>query len=344
MKDYKFGLDTFGDITLKDDGTLDSVSQTIRNTVQHGILADEVGIDAIGIGEHHRSDYSVTSPDVLLTAIAAQTKNIHVGSAVTVLSSDDPVRVFQRFATLNAISEGRAEVTLGRGSFIESFPLFGYDLNDYDILFSEKVDLFMKLVNSNGEVVNWEGTHRKPLVNQPIHPQVEPFQTWIGVGGTPASIIRAANYDVALAIAIIGGLPHKFIPHTDLYRKRMEELGHARKPIAIHSPGHIADTDEQAQEEAYKAYKETYEKLGEERGWNNTVTPMQYQAEIKGGSLYIGSPETVAKRIAETLHVLDADRFDFKYATGFMKNSKLMKSIELYGTKVVPMVKDILNS
>lgn len=344
MKDYKFGLDTFGDLTTDDNGNVDDAAKTIRNTVEHGVLADEVGVDAFGIGEHHREDYSITSPDVVLTAIAAKTKNIHLGSAVTVLSSDDPIRVFQRFATLNAISEGRAEVTLGRGSFIESFPLFGYELSDYDMLFSEKVDLFMKLVNSKGVPVNWEGTHRKPLINQPIFPKIEEFQTWIGVGGTPSSIIRAANYDVPLAVAIIGGVPQKFIPHIELYHKRMEELGHSRKPVAIHSLGHIAETDEEAAEVAYLPYKTAFDAIGAERGWGSTITPIKYQAEINGGSLYIGSPETVAKRIATTMKSLDVDRFDMKYASGFLPHSKLMKSIELYGTKVVPMVKDMLNS
>lgn len=344
MDSVKFGLDTFGDVTLKDDGELNTVSQTIRDTVEQGILADQVGVDAIGIGEHHRDDYSVTSPDILLTAIASKTENIHVGSAVTVLSSDDPVRVFQRFATLNAISNGRAEVTLGRGSFIESFPLFGYKLEDYDVLFQEKFELFNELIKSGNTPVNWHGTHREPLINQPIFPQVEPFQTWIGVGGTPSSIVRAAAYNLPLAVAVIGGAPEKFIPHIMLYRDKLTEFGFEDNPVAVHSPGHIAETDEQAIEEAYLPYKETYDRIGSERGWGSTVNKIKYHSEIAGGSLYVGSPETVAKRIATTIQRLGVQRFDLKYATGNMPHSKLMKSIELYGTKVIPLVKDILNS
>lgn len=344
MDNVKFGLHTFGDITQEDNGELTSFSQTIRNTVEQGVLADSVNIDSLGVGEHHRDDYSVTSPDIILTAIAAKTENISLGSAVTVLSSDDPVRVFERFATLNAISNGRAEVTLGRGSFIESFPLFGYDLKDYDMLFSEKLDLFMKIVSNNGVDVTWEGTHRTPLKNQNIYPHVEPFKTWIGVGGTPASIIRAAQYGTPLAVAVIGGVPEKFIPHVQLYRTKLEEFGYNQQPVSIHSPGHIAETDEQAREEFYNSYKQTYEKLGQERGWNNTVTPMQFNAEVEGGSLYVGSPEKVAQRIATTIQRLGVQRFDLKYATGTMGHDKLMKSIQLYGEKVIPIVKDILNS
>lgn len=344
MDKYQFGLNTFGDVTVDVEGNIKPMSQVLRDTVEQGVLADQVGIDFIGIGEHHRDDYSVSAPDIVLTAIAARTENIHVGSAVTVLSSDDPIRVFQRFATLNAISNGRAEVIVGRGSFIESFHLFGYELKDYDVLFSEKVDLFMKLVNSEGEPISWEGTFRTPLENVTVYPTVEKFPAWIGVGGTPASIIRAAEYNAPLAVAIIGGVPEKFIPHVKLYRDKLDQFGFAQQPVAVHSPGHVAETDEQAQKEAYTSYKETYEKLGRERGWNNMVTPMQYMAEVQGGSLYVGSPETVAKRIAKTIQTLDVQRFDLKYATGNMPHEKLMDSINLYGTQVIPMVKDILNS
>ena len=343
MDEYQFGLNTFGDVTVDADGKIKPMSQVLKDTVEQGVLADKVGIDFIGIGEHHRDDYSVSAPDIVLTAIAAQTENIYVGTAVTVLSSDDPIRVFQRFATLNAISDGRAEVIVGRGSFIESFPLFGYELKDYDMLFSEKADLFMKLINSEGKPVSWEGTYRTPLKHVIVYPAVEKFTAWIGVGGTPASIIRAAEYNAPLAVAIIGGVPEKFIPHVKLYRDKLEQFGFTPQPVAVHSPGHVAKTDELAQEQAYKSYKETYEKLGRERGWTNTVTPMQYMADVNGGSLYVGSPETVAKRIAKTVQTLGVQRFDLKYATGTMPHEQLMESIELYGTEVIPMVKDILN-
>ena len=264
---FEFGLDTFGDITTGPDGQLLSHAQVIRNVIDEGVLADELGVYAFGVGEHHRPDFAVSAPEVVLAAIAGRTKRIHLGSAVTVLSSDDPIRVFQRFSTLNAASNGRAEVTLGRGSFTEFFPLFGFDLSQYEELFEEKLDLFSALVKS--DTVSWQGNTRPPLKNQRIFPPIEggPLKVWIGVGGSPESVVRAAHYDFPLALAIIGGDPARFKPFVDLYHRAFAQFGRPVKPIAVHSPGYVADTDAQAREEYWAGYKGMHDRIGGERGW-----------------------------------------------------------------------------
>lgn len=337
-----FGLDTFGDVTEHPDGRRQHPAQVIRDVVEQGVLADEVGVDAIGIGEHHRDDFAVTSPDVVLAAIAARTERILLGSAVTVLSSDDPVRVFERFSTLDAISQGRAEVTLGRGSFTESFPLFGYDLADYEVLFEEKLELFARL--RAGAPVTWHGTTRSPLVDQAVHPATEsgPLQTWVGVGGSPGSVLRAANHRLPLMLAIIGGDPARFAPLVDLYRRTLDELGADRLPVGVHSPGHIAATDEQARAELYPHFKANRDRIGAERGW-----PPMGRAEFEreagpDGSLYVGSPETVARKIARTVSTLGIERFDLKYSNGPMPHEQSMRAIERYGTVVIPRVRQLL--
>ncbi|MFC5386883.1 LLM class flavin-dependent oxidoreductase [Aquamicrobium segne] len=339
----ELGLDTFGDVTFDSDGQFLPQAQVIRNLIDQAVLADQTGIDFIGVGEHHRDDFAVSAPEVVLAGIAARTQRIRLGSAVTVLSSDDPIRVFQRFSTVDAISSGRAEVILGRGSFTESFPLFGFSLSDYETLFSEKLDLFAKLIKN--EPVSWQGTIRPPLNNQSVYPPLEngTLKTWIGVGGSPESVIRAARYQLPLMLAIIGGDPKRFRPFADLYRDALEQLKAPSLPIGVHSPGHISETDEQAREELWPSYKKMHDRIGSERGWG-PVSISAFNSEADMGSLYVGSPETVAKKIAATAKALGISRFDLKYSSGPMEHEKMMRSIELYGTRVIPMVRDMLAS
>ncbi len=263
---------------------------------------------------------------------------------MTVLSSDDPIRVFQRFSTVDALSSGRAEVILGRGSFTESFPLFGYELSKYEVLFSEKLDLFAELLK-NGPVT-WSGDLRPPLEGVVIHPPIENgrLKAWIGVGGSPESVVRSVQYRIPMMLAIIGGDPKRFRPFVDLYQRAQEQLGVDEKmPLGVHSPGHVADTDEQAQEELWPGYKAMHDRIGRERGWGPT-TRESFLNEVRHGSSYTGSPETVAKKIAATVKALGVDRFDMKYSSGTLGHDKMMRSIELFGTKVIPMARDILAS
>jgi probable LLM family oxidoreductase len=339
--ELELGLDTFGDVTTGADGTPLSHAQVIRHVIDEAVLADSLGIDFIGLGEHHRADFAVSSPEVVLAAIAARTKRIRLGSAVTVLSSDDPIRVFQRFATLDAVSNGRAEVILGRGSFTESFPLFGFELDQYETLFEEKLDLFAALLGQ--QAVTWRGTLRPPLHNQRVFPPIETgtLKTWIGVGGSPESVVRAARYGLPLMLAIIGGEPNRFAPYVDLYHRALDQLGKPVLPIGVHSPGYVADSDQQAREELWPDYKKMRDRIGAERGW----PPMQraeFDREAATGSLYVGSPETVARKIASTARALGLARFDLKYSAGGLSHEKLMRSIDLYGNKVIPLVRKLL--
>ena len=338
----KFGLDTFGDMQHDDAGNLISAGQTIRNVIELGVLADSLGLDNFNVGEHHRDDFAVSAPDSVLAGLATVTKKIGLGTGVTVLSSDDPIRVYQRFATIDALSSGRAEITAGRGSFIESFPLFGYELSDYGVLFDEKLQLLAEALKERP--VTWSGSFRKPLSNQEIYPKTErgAIPLRVGVGGTPESVVRAARVGANLALAIIGGDPARFRPFADLYVRALSEFGKERLSISIHSPGHISDTDEEAIEEQWPHYYSMFGRIGRERGWGPT-TKEHYLNEVQHGSLYVGSPETVARKIAYAIDSVGADRFDFKYANGPMPHSKLMKSIELYATKVVPRVREILS-
>jgi probable LLM family oxidoreductase len=338
----EFGLDTFGDVTHDADDRPVSHAQTIRNLVEQGVLADQVGLDFIGIGEHHTDDFPLSAADVVLSAIAARTSRIHVGSAVTVLSSDDPVRVFQRYSTLNAVSAGRAEVILGRGSSIDSFPLFGYDLANYEQLFEEKTNLFAELMK--GGPVTWEGTTRPALTNQDVVPHLEfgTFPVWIGVGGSPQSVIRAAHYAFGLMLAIIGGSPARFAPFSELYRQALERFGRDPMPVGVHSPGHVAATDEQAREEFWPRYREVITRYSRIRGFA-IPTEESFLREIgPHGALHVGSPETVAQKIAQTLTSLGANRFDLKYGMGGLSQASVMTNIELYGTEVVPRVRELL--
>jgi probable LLM family oxidoreductase len=337
----ELGLDTFGDVTDGPDGKPLHAAQVIRNLVDEAVLADEVGVDFIGVGEHHRADFAVSSPEMVLSAIAARTKRIRLGSAVTVLSSDDPIRVFQRFATLDAISHGRAEVILGRGSFIESFPLFGFDLNEYDQLFDEKLDLYAAVLTE--QPVSWEGTIRPPLKQQSVYPKTESgkLKTWIGVGGTPQSVMRAAHYGMPMMLAIIGGDPKRFTPFADLYRRALAQMGQPELPVGVHSHGFVGETDAQAKDDLFPDYKRMRDKIGAERGWP-PLTRAHFEAEIEGGSLYVGSPETVARKIAGTVKALGVARFDLKYSAGPLPHEKMMRSIELYGRKVIPLVRKMV--
>ena len=339
--DIEFGLDTFGDITRGEDGELLSAAQTIRNVVAQAEQADAVGVDFFGVGEHHRPEFAVSAPEMVLAAIAARTTRIRLGTAVTVLSSDDPVRVFERFATLDAISGGRAEVVLGRGSFIESFPLFGYDLRDYEALFEEKLDLFVQLLKE--EPVTWSGTMRAALENADVFPKTEKgLRTWVGVGGSPESVVRVARHGLGLMLAIIGGPAARFRPFVDLYHRSVASFGTTAHPVSVHSPGHIADTDAEAWDAAYSGFEAMNNTIGRERGWP-PYSRARFQNDIgPDGALYVGSPDRVAAKIADTVTTLGLGRFDLKYATGTLSHEAMMRSIELYGTEVVPRVRRLL--
>jgi probable LLM family oxidoreductase len=341
MTELTFGLDTFGDVPEDDDGALVSDAAAIRQVVEEAVLADELGVDAIALGEHHRPEYAISTPETVLAGIAARTSRIRLGSGVTVLSSDDPVRVFQRFATVDAISNGRAEVILGRGSFTESFPLFGYDLSDYDVLFDEKLQLFVQLLDE--KPVTWSGTTRAALENADVYPKTESgrLTTWVGVGGSPQSVVRTAYHGLPLMLAIIGGAPERFAPYIDLYGRAADQFGTVAHPVGMHSPGFIADTDEEAKELFYPRFKVTRDRIGALRGWP-PIRREEFDADVEHGSMYVGSPETVARRIARTVERLGVGRFDLIYTSGSLPMSARLKAVELYGTKVIPMVRDIL--
>lgn len=336
----ELALDTFGDVTLGADGVLKPQDRVIRDVIEEAVLADQVGVDFFGLGEHHRDDFAISAPEVVLAAIAARTRRIRLGTAVTVLSSDDPIRVFQRFSTLQALSDGRAEVILGRGSFTESFPLFGFDLGEYETLFNEKLDLFARLLRERK--VSWSGTTRPPLRAQAVHPALaQPLKTWIGVGGTPESVMRAVHYELPMMLAIIGGAPQRFRPFVELYRQALAQAGRPALPVGVHSPGFVAATDEAAREGIWPGYRALHDRIGRERGWPPTSRD-QFEREIAHGSLYVGAPETVARKIVATVRALGLDRFEMKYSSGPIPHDLLMKSVELYGTRVIPLVRDML--
>jgi probable LLM family oxidoreductase len=345
MPQIELGLNTFGDVTVDGNARPLSYARVLRDVVAEAELADQAGVDAFGVGEHHRPDFAISAPEVLLGAIAGRTERILLGTAVTILSTDDPVRVYQRFATLDAVSGGRAEVILGRGSFTESFPLFGYSLDDYDELFEEKLALFAALrdADHNGEPVRWQGRLRSPLNGVKIFPRVErpPLRAWIGVGGSPESVMRAARYGFPLTLAIIGGAPLRFRPYVELYHRAVAQLGSEPLPIGIHSPGHVAKTDAEAREELWPAYEVMRNRIGGERGWP-PISRAEFEREITAGSLYVGSPDTVARKIATTVRALGASRFDLKYSAGTLGHEIMLRSIDLYGQQVVPRVRTLL--
>lgn len=337
---FEFGVDTFGDVTLDGAGRPRPHAQVLRDVVEEGVIAEQAGLDCFGVGEHHRDDFSISAPEVMLAAIAARTSRIWLGSAVTVLSTDDPVRVFERFSTLNAISNGRAEVILGRGSFTESYPLFGYDLSQYEQLFEEKLELFADL--REGGPVTWSGRTRSALQDQVVYPPLEtgPLRTWVGVGGSPESVIRAARYGFPLTLAIIGGSPTRFRSYVDLYHQSLERFGHPQQPVAVHSPGHVAATDDEAKNQLWPHYERMMNRIGGERGWPPTSrTHFEHEAGPRG-ALCVGSPDTVAKKIINTVTTLGLSRFDLKYSNGALPHDLMTKSLELIGTIVAPRVRE----
>ncbi|MBD1540671.1 LLM class flavin-dependent oxidoreductase [Arthrobacter sp. IA7] len=337
------GLNTFGDVGVDGAGEPKPHAQVLRELLDQAVLADAVGLHSFCVGEHHRRDFAVSAPEVFLAAAAARTTNIRLGSAVTVLSSDDPIRVFQRFSTVDALSGGRAEVMLGRGSFVESFPLFGLDLADYEVLFEEKLELFDRVRAQ--KPVHWEGRTRPSLAGLSVYPPLENhlLPAWIGVGGTPESVLRCAEYGYPIIFAIIGGQPRAFAPLVDLYREAMAKYGQPMQQIATHSPGHIADTDEAAREELFPHWLAQRNRIGAERGWG-PGNRREFDAMCgPEGALYVGSPETVAQKIALLKRSLGVDRFDLKYGNGTLPHESMMRCIELFGTVVAPRVAELLS-
>ncbi|MBK6486157.1 MAG: LLM class flavin-dependent oxidoreductase [Gemmatimonadetes bacterium] len=341
----ELGLETFGDVTRDSAGHLLSHSQVIRHVIDEAVLADEVGVDFFGIGEHHREDFAVSSPEMVLATIAGRTSRIRLGSAVTVLSSDDPVRVFQRFSTLDAASNGRAEIILGRGSFTESFPLFGFPLDQYATLFEERLDLFAALLEADrtGTPVTWRGTTRAALTDKRVYPSTAggTIKTWIGVGGSPESVVRAAKYRMPLMLAIIGGAAQRFAPYVELYHRALADVGAPSLPIGVHSHGHVAESDAEARAELWPPWREMRDRIGAERGWPPT-SRADFEREADQGSLYVGAPETVAQRIATTVRSLGLSRFDIKYSAGALAHETLMRSIALFGREVAPRVRALV--
>ena len=337
----ELGLYTFADVSVEPGPNAIGPHQRLRNLIEEITLADQVGLDVFGLGEHHRPDYAVSAPVVALAAAAEHTKRIRLTSAVTVLSSDDPVRVFQQFATLDQLSSGRAEIMAGRGSFIESFPLFGYNLEDYDELFSEKLDLLLKLRDS--VKVSWSGRLRAPIHDRGVYPR--PYQDqlpiWIAVGGTPQSVARAATLGLPLALAIIGGEPHRFAPLFQLYRETARRAGHDPRTLAtsLNVHGFIGETTEQAADDFYGPQAEVMNRIGRERGWGPTNRAHFDQSRSPTGALFVGNPEQVAEKIVAQHRIFGNDRFLLQMAIDIMPHAKIMKAIELYGTRVAPLVR-----
>ncbi len=337
----ELGLYTFADVSPEPGPTAVTPYQRLRDLMEEIELADQVGLDVFGLGEHHRPDYAVSAPAVVLAAAAEHTRRIRLTSAVTVLSSDDPVRIFQQFATLDLLSGGRAEIMAGRGSFIESFPLFGYNLEDYDQLFTEKLDLLLKLRES--EHVTWSGELRAPIHDRGVYPRPyqEKLPIWIAVGGTPTSVARAGMLGLPLALAIIGGEPARFAPLFDLYRQTARRAGHdpARLATSLNVHGFVAGTAEQAADDFYAPQAEVMDRIGRERGWGPTNRAHFDQARGPRGALFVGDPEQVAEKIVNTHRLFRNDRIMLQMAIGTIPHAKVMKAIELYGTRVAPLVR-----
>ncbi|MEL4026273.1 LLM class flavin-dependent oxidoreductase [Lysinibacillus endophyticus] len=339
----EIGLTTFVETTPDvKTGKVISHAERIQQVLEEIILADEVGLDVYGVGEHHRNDYACSTPAVLLAAAASRTKNIRLTSAVTVLSSDDPVRVFQEFSTVDAISNGRAEIMAGRGSFIESFPLFGYDLKDYDELFEEKLDLLLQI--RENEIINWEGRHRPSIPNRGVYPRPvqDPLPVWIASGGTPQSVARAGMLGLPLALAIIGGSPLQFAALVKLYYRSAEKAGHdiSKLTVASHSHGFVAQTTEEAVEKFFPPTQYAMNVLGRERGWGPYTRDTFDYARSLEGALYTGDVKTVAEKIILLRKKVGITRFMLHCPVGSMPHEDVMKSIELFGKEVAPMVRE----
>jgi probable LLM family oxidoreductase len=341
----ELGIYTFAETTPDPEtGRTISAAERLRDLVEEIELADQVGLDVFGVGEHHRPEFAVSSPAVVLAAAAGRTKRIRLTSAVTVLSSDDPVRVFQDFATLDLLSGGRAEIMAGRGSFIESFPLFGYDLHDYDALFAEKLELLLKLRES--ERITWQGKLRPALAGQGVYPRPlqDPLPVWIAVGGTPNSLVRAGTLGLPLALAIIGGQPERFAPLVELYRDAGRRAGHdaATLKVGINSHGYVADSSQQAADEAFPPTKTTMDRIGRERGWPPLTRAAFDASRALRGASFVGSPEEVTEKILFQHEVFRHDRFLVQFSVGTMPHDRIMRSIELFGTRVAPAVRQAL--
>ncbi|MEA2199394.1 MAG: hypothetical protein QOJ25_3445 [Solirubrobacteraceae bacterium] len=340
-REFEFGLDTFLPLNVDESGQPVPGDQVIRNTVEEAVLADSVGIESFNIGEHYRPEFMDSAGHVILAAIASRTERIRLGTSVTVLSTQDPVRVYTDFATLDAVSGGRAQLVVGRGSLTESFPLFGYDLADYEELFEEKLDLLTSLLRQ--QPVTWSGRFRSPLTDQVVSPPIAEghIPTWVGVGGSPQSVIRAARFGLPLMLAVIGGNPKRFAAHVDLYKRALEQYGQPALPIGLHSLGFVAETDEEAIDIQWPYWKEQFEWAARERGWRRP-TYEQFQSEVTHGSMYVGSPETVANKIADVARTLELSRFDLAYAVGRVPHEQRLSTIELYGREVIPRVRELL--
>jgi len=341
----EIGIYTFGEMTVDpSSGIRITARERIRNLMEEIELADKVGLDIFAIGEHHRPDFAVSSPQIILAAAAERTTNIKLSSAVTVLSSDDPVRVFQDFSTVDLLSNGRAEIMAGRGSFIESFPLFGYDLEDYDELFSEKLELLIKLNES--EHITWKGKFRPSIPNLGVYPR--PFQDkipiWVAVGGTPESVVRAATLQLPMLIAIIGGLPERFVPLTDLYRRAANDAGldPANLPIGIGSHGFIADDSQKAADDFYPPFADVMTRIGRERGWPPMNRAQYDMMCTPKGALFVGSPQQVIDKILYQYELFHHSRFLLQMSVGTMPHKKMLRAIELYGTIVAPAIRKAL--
>lgn len=337
----ELGIYSFVEMTPDATGHTVSPAQRVKDLLEEIELADQVGLDVYGVGEHHREEYAASAPAVILAAAATRTKKVRLTSAVTVLSSDDPVRAFQQYATLDLVSEGRAELMAGRGSFIESFPLFGFDLNDYDELFEENLNLLLKIRES--EKVTWEGGHRAAINDLGVYPRPiqNPLPVWIAVGGTPNSVVRAATLGVPMALAIIGGQPHRFAPLVDLYRNAATDAGHdpSKLPVSINSHGYLADTSQQAADESFFAHAYTMSKIGKERGWPPTTRADFDAGRGPQGAYFVGSPQEAIDKILGQYELFHHDRFLLQMSVGTIPHAQLMRSIELFGTVVAPVVR-----
>ena len=316
----------------------------LSDLLEEAELADQVGLDVFGVGEHHRPDFAVSTPAVVLAAIAARTERIRLTSAVSVLSSSDPVRVFQDFATLDLLSGGRAEIMAGRGSFIESFPLFGYDLDDYDSLFAEKLQLLLRLRES--ERITWSGQHRAPLEDVGVYPRpAHELPVWVAVGGSPESAVRAGRLGLPMALAIIGGMPERFAPFAEIHRQAATEAGHDPvPPLSINSHGFVAETSQRAADEAFPAFKRTMDRIGRERGWPPLERPTFEASRTKRGANFVGSPQEVVEKILYQHEIFRHRRFLVQFSVGTLPHASIMRSIELFGTEVAPAVRKALCS
>jgi probable LLM family oxidoreductase len=336
----ELGLNSFGEVAT-DDGHAMGDAETVRLLVEEARLAESAGLDVFSVGEHYREGHTDSATPVLLAAIATATERIKLGTSVTVLSTNDPVRLYQEFSTLDAVSNGRAQLVLGRASATESFPLFGYDLADYEHLFEEKLDLFVRLQRE--ESVTWSGTVRAPLTEETLHPRMRPggIPTWIGVGGSPDSVVRAARHGLPLMLAIIGGRPQRFAGHVELYHRALAQFGQPVRPVGQHSLGLVADTDEEAVETWWRYWQPVVTRMAAERGFYEPDR-RRYLSEVDTGALFVGSPETVARKIATVARDLRLSRFDLKYDIMHLPRAARARTIELLGREVAPRVRELL--